>query len=313
METTENRVKGGYNEIEIQDDFSTDVHPLYSKVTRFTVRDGPVSRSYRMAAIVLGILSAAFLFILIGLGVHINKVTDKHDTLSLNSSKIFAQLAQLQSDHKSLTESKTALQKKHNEDTRLITSLRSDMNAQTRLKDNLQTQNRNLQEETGKLKTQLTNLEENCGKCLPNWVLNNSTCYYFAVSDTTPRKGWDGSRDDCKKKEADLVVIETEEEEIFIVETIKALRYNLPFSYRNGFWIGLKDDHTEGIWRWLNQSILTQGYWNDGEPNDEFSIEDCAAVYPFRNPLKAWNDAPCSHPLKWICEKPIDETSKIPQ
>lgn len=58
-------------------------------------------------------------------------------------------------------------------------------------------------------------------------------------------------------------------------------------------------------------NYLYYRYWNHGEPNDQYSVEDCAAVYPFNNPLKSWNDAPCSHPLKWICEKPM-ESSKIP-
>lgn len=46
----------------------------------------------------------------------------------------------------------------------------------------------------------------------------------------------------------------------------------------------------------------------EGEPNDDMGIEDCAAVYPTSDPMKAWNDVPCSHPLKWICEKEIDKT-----
>ncbi|MCJ8750524.1 hypothetical protein PDJAM_G00271740, partial [Pangasius djambal] len=68
--------------------------------TKFAVRDELSSRPYRLAAIVLGVLSAVFLFVVIGLSVHINRVSDKHDILSLNSSIISSQLAQLQSDHR---------------------------------------------------------------------------------------------------------------------------------------------------------------------------------------------------------------------
>ncbi|KAI5102545.1 CD209 antigen [Silurus meridionalis] len=264
-----NQGKGTYNELEPQEDFTGDVHPLYSKI---------------------------------------NKVNDKHDILSLNSSIISSQLARLQSDHKSLTESKNALQNKHDEDVKLIKSLQINMRRETNSKNELNSQKQKLEEDKRKLQSQLSHLEENCGKCLPNWVLMNSTCFYFAVSASTQRKGWNGGRDDCKKKGADLVVIDSKEKQEFIVESLKALRYNLPFSYYNGFWIGLKDEHAEGHWKWLNNNTLTERYWMDGEPNDDLGIEDCAAVYPTNNPMKSWNDAPCSHPLKWICEKEIDET-----
>ncbi|KAK3563777.1 hypothetical protein QTP86_034498, partial [Hemibagrus guttatus] len=298
---------------------------------RFTVIDVLGSRSYRLASIVLGVLCAVFLLVVIGLSVHINRVNNKHDILSYNSSVISSQLAQLQSDHRSLTESRNELKNQHIEDVKKITSLQGDLSKETRLKNELRSQKQKLEDDKTKLQSQISNLEGNCGKCLPNWVLMNSTCFYFAVSSTSPRRGWDGSRDDCKKKGADLVVIDSKEKQEFIIGTLKALRYNLPFSYKNGFWIGLKDDHTEGIWKWLNETTLTEGYlinlwlsinkvsiimmsacfysyWMDGEPNDDKSIEDCAAVYPSDNPMKAWNDVPCSHPLKWICEKEIDET-----
>ncbi|XP_026789529.3 asialoglycoprotein receptor 1 [Pangasianodon hypophthalmus] len=308
MMNSENQGKVTYNELEPQEDFTGDVHPIFSKKTKFAVRDELSSRPYRLAAIVLGVLSAVFLLLVIGLSVHINRVSDKHDILSLNSSIISSQLAQLQSDHRSLTESKNALQNQHDEDVKMIKSLQTNLGRETRLKNELNSQKQKLEEDKRKIQSQISNLEGNCGKCLPNWVLMNSTCFYFAVSSTTPRKGWNGGRDECKKKGADLVIIDSKEKQEFIVDSLKALRYNLHFSYYNGFWIGLKDDHTEGIWKWLNDTTLTQGYWMDGEPNDDIGIEDCAAVYPTNNPMKAWNDAPCSHPLKWICEKEIDKT-----
>ncbi|KAK1793247.1 hypothetical protein P4O66_011643 [Electrophorus voltai] len=256
---SENKVKQTCNELEVQEDFTTDIYPLYSKMSRFTVRDGLSSRPYRLAAIILGLLSAVFVLVITGLSVHINRASESQNTLSLNTSRINFQLAQLQSEHNSLIESKKALQNKHSEDTKTIASLQSDMNRMTRLKNDLSSQNHDLQEEKRKLKSQITNLEDNCGKCLPNWLLMNNTCYYFAVSDAVSRKSWAGGRLECTKKGADLLVIDTKEKQEFITDTLKALRYNLPFSYRNGFWIGLKDDHTEGIWKWLNKTTLTEG------------------------------------------------------
>ncbi|XP_036448857.1 C-type lectin domain family 4 member E-like [Colossoma macropomum] len=307
-ETSTNKVRETYNDYETNDDFTADEHPLYSNVSRFMVRDGPRSRPYQLATISLGILSAVLLAIMIGLSVRINRVSDDHNSLSLNTSRINSELAQLKSDHKSLIESKKALQDKHDEDTKQIKSLQTNLATETRLKNELQSQNRDLREEKRKLKSQLTNLEENCGQCLPHWLLMNNTCYFFAVSEAIPRKGWAAGRQECTKKGADLLVINSKEEQEFISDTLRAMKYNLQFNYRNGFWMGLKDDHTEGVWKWLHGTNMTEGNWMDGEPNDEYGIEDCAAVYPTNNPMKSWNDVPCAHPLKWICEKEITKT-----
>ncbi|XP_066504515.1 CD209 antigen-like protein D [Hoplias malabaricus] len=308
-EIFKDKVTGSYNELDNHHEFSVDDHPLYSHARSFTVRNGPSSRTYKLAAISLGLLSVIFLVIIIGLSVHINRVSDSHYNLSLNSSRTSSQIAQLRSDLKNLNDTTKALQNKQNEDTNLIRSLQALLRTETRLKSEQQSQNRNLQEDKQKLKSQLLHLEDNCGQCPPNWVLMNKTCYFFSVSEAIPRKGWAAGRQECTKKEADLLVINSKEEQVFIFDTLKALRYNLPFSYRNGFWMGLKDDHTEGSWTWLNGTIMTEGYWMDGEPNDDLGYEDCAAVYPTNNPLKSWNDVPCSHPLKWICEKEITISS----
>lgn len=46
-------------------------------------------------------------------------------------------------------------------------------------------------------------------------------------------------------------------------------------------------------------------YWKSGQPdhggtNNE---EDCVEVYHRDGVLANWNDAPCNHMLRWICEK----------
>ncbi|XP_005916858.1 C-type lectin domain family 4 member M [Haplochromis burtoni] len=68
------------------------------------------------------------------------------------------------------------------------------------------------------------------------------------------------------------------------------------------FWIGLSDVQEDGTWKWWDGTVLTEGYWNDGEPND-VSNEDCAALYPKANFFKSWNDVRCDTQMKWICEK----------
>lgn len=53
-----------------------------------------------------------------------------------------------------------------------------------------------------------------CKPCLDGWVLFQSNCYLFSKSNYYPESmGWQGSRDQCKQKMADLVVIESQEEQ----------------------------------------------------------------------------------------------------
>ncbi|KAJ8355339.1 hypothetical protein AAFF_G00068660 [Aldrovandia affinis] len=51
-----------------------------------------------------------------------------------------------------------------------------------------------------------------CRPCPEGWEQRNSTCYYFSTED----KSWMDSRIDCLKQGADLVIIESEEEQDFI-------------------------------------------------------------------------------------------------
>lgn len=78
--------------------------------------------------------------------------------MSLNSSVISSQLAQLQSEHRKLTELKSVLQKKHDEDVNRIRSLEIDLTRETRLKSDLNSQKQKLGEDKRKMQSQISNL-----------------------------------------------------------------------------------------------------------------------------------------------------------
>ncbi|KAL7841386.1 hypothetical protein SRHO_G00250770 [Serrasalmus rhombeus] len=62
-------------------------------------------------------------------------------------------------------------------------------------------------------------------------------------------------------------------------------------------WIGLTDSETEGVWKWVDGSALTTGFWANREPNGNLGDEDCVVT------AKNWADYPCNHKFLWICEK----------
>ncbi|XP_078114044.1 LOW QUALITY PROTEIN: C-type lectin domain family 4 member E-like [Sander vitreus] len=138
-----------------------------------------------------------------------------------------------------------------------------------------------LTEERDDLKRKLNNLAQE------GWEYFRGSFYY--ISST--RKTWQQSRDDCLQKGADLVIINSKEEQDFTRKFEKRL------------WIGLTDSKTELKWKWVDGTPLTKSYWDSGEPND-INGEDCVEIR-FFDPEKSWNDNNCLTELNWICEMKV--------
>ncbi|XP_055362029.1 C-type lectin domain family 4 member E-like isoform X2 [Betta splendens] len=147
-------------------------------------------------------------------------------------------------------------------------------------------------------------LEGSCGKCLPGWTLFNSSCYFFSyLESATVKKNWTDSRADCVGRGADLVVIDSQEEQKFASNSINKMKTSTSV-WENGFWTGLTDTEAEGAWVWINNvTEVEQRYWMDDEPNNHWGGEDCGVIiYSPSNPWKTRYDGQCHTPLHWICE-----------
>uniref|UniRef100_A0A673L1W8 Si:ch73-343l4.8 n=1 Tax=Sinocyclocheilus rhinocerous TaxID=307959 RepID=A0A673L1W8_9TELE len=120
--------------------------------------------------------------------------------------------------------------------------------------------------------------------CGPGW---------FFVS--TELKNWSDSRQYCRDRGADLVIINTEEKQVSLfISSLVSERV----------WIGLSDTENEGSMKWVDNSPLNQGFWAEGEPNNnEVKNEDCIELIPSYPTLNNWNDRSCSEKKKGICEK----------
>ncbi|XP_050961773.1 C-type lectin domain family 4 member M-like [Labeo rohita] len=108
-------------------------------------------------------------------------------------------------------------------------------------------------------------------------------------------KNWSESRQYCKDRGADLVIIKTEVKQHFITSLINVDRERV--------WIGLTDINQEGTMQWVDNSTLEKGFWQATEPNNDRGNEDCVELASSLPPLNNWNDLPCSINLKAICEK----------
>uniref|UniRef100_A0A8C9SC94 C-type lectin domain-containing protein n=1 Tax=Scleropages formosus TaxID=113540 RepID=A0A8C9SC94_SCLFO len=78
--------------------------------------------------------------------------------------------------------------------------------------------------------------------CPERWNSFKFSCYYISNEE----KNWDDSRQYCTDRGADLVIIDSKEEQAFI-------------DLFNGyFWIGLSDKEREGTWKWVDGTIMPQ-------------------------------------------------------
>ncbi|XP_029621727.1 CD209 antigen-like protein E [Salmo trutta] len=164
--------------------------------------------------------------------------------------------------------------------------LQTSYNTLTKERDQLQTCYNTLTKERAKLQTEsgkFTNL---------SWQKFESSLYFLS----TESKTWKESREDCLKRGADLVIINSDKEQTFL------------FNLKKGVWIGLTDSVNEGTWKWVDCTPLTTRYWSPNQPDNGgglaiYGEEDCVHIQQHQSPLEAWNDLSCDSKLKWICEK----------
>uniref|UniRef100_A0A4W6FVA5 C-type lectin domain-containing protein n=1 Tax=Lates calcarifer TaxID=8187 RepID=A0A4W6FVA5_LATCA len=120
------------------------------------------------------------------------------------------------------------------------------------------------------------------------WVYFGGSVYYIS----SVKKTWQESRNYCLQEGADLMIINSEEEQVN--------------QWKDNIWIGLTDRETEGTWKWVDGTPLTTSYWASNEPNGHTILrdEDCGEVM-LHEIKDNWNDKACDDPNFWICEKKL--------
>ncbi|XP_059901913.1 uncharacterized protein LOC132453053 isoform X2 [Gadus macrocephalus] len=119
---------------------------------------------------------------------------------------------------------------------------------------------------------------------LQGWMLHDKS--FYRVSTT--KKGWRASREDCQKRKADLVVINSREELAFVSRLM------------GSSWIGLSDREKEGTHKWVDGTPMTSS-WRHVKPRDDGGARDCVVAGE-----DGWSEEPCNRLHHWICEKVLD-------
>ncbi|XP_058261618.1 CD209 antigen-like protein C [Hemibagrus wyckioides] len=137
-----------------------------------------------------------------------------------------------------------------------------------------------------------------CHLCLKSWHRFRGHCYFISAGLEGDRN-WAESAEYCTKHNASLAVIQDRAEMEFIVSQISR------FSETPFLWIGLTDEQEEGVWAWLDGTMLRNHsfikvQW-DSEHRDCADLRGDGSVFA----------SVCESYGPWLCEKPMDLQPEI--
>ncbi|XP_031670682.1 C-type lectin domain family 4 member E-like isoform X2 [Oncorhynchus kisutch] len=220
-----------------------------------------------------------------------NTLTEERDQLQTSRNNLTEERDQLQTSNNTRTKERDQLQTSDNTLTNERDQLQTSYNTLTKERDQLQISYNTLTKERDQLQKETELLKQSLVEkvCPRGWKKLGSSCYYVS----TEKKSWEESRQDCRNRGADLVVINSQEKQTLV---------NWLCGVKNYVWIGLTDSVTEGTWKWVDGTPLTTKYWNSKEPNGG-RAENCVYFYSWSSDTGAWWDYDCSYKYRWICEK----------
>lgn len=149
-------------------------------------------------------------------------------------------------------------------------------------KDSLQTRYDNLVAERDSFVQQLD-------ECSEGWRRFGNSLYYVA----SERRSWTEGLKDCRSRQADLVVVNSRDEQTFLKKLANGQRA----------WIGLGRTLGSKQWTWVDGTLLTEfSYWAAGQP-DNAVVDSPDGELCVENFISIWNDLACHFNQTWICEK----------
>uniref|UniRef100_A0A673JBP8 Hepatic lectin-like n=1 Tax=Sinocyclocheilus rhinocerous TaxID=307959 RepID=A0A673JBP8_9TELE len=163
-----------------------------------------------------------------------------------------------------------------------------------------------MQEHFSRLCSEYTTLGQTCSKpgeetnifvpCPEDWLQLEGRCYFFSED----KLDWQHSKESCASMGGHLSILHSHQQH-HTLESVARNRGGFDYHY----WIGLSDIETEGVWKWVDNTVVNTTFWSewDKEPNNHQSGgihgEDCAVL---DSHSKTWFDVPCDFSYKRICE-----------
>lgn len=139
------------------------------------------------------------------------------------------------------------------------------------------------------MKENLTTEEKDWGCCPKNWKSFDLNCYFIS----TKSKNWTESKKNCSEMKAHLLVINTKEEQDFIIRILDK---------RNAYYIGLSDPEGKRAWQWVDQTPYNESatFWHANEPSS--LAERCVILNTRLQNTWGWNDINCKEHQMSVCK-----------
>ncbi|XP_026205618.1 CD209 antigen-like protein E [Anabas testudineus] len=256
----------------------------------------PVQRkSFRAAALCLGVLCLLMMVGLIILSVRQPNSEKKLPAVRRSCFRVFTVslvllylliLAAIIIRYFSVILEKENLETRYNDLNKTYTELKDNKSSLTVNYSELYISYNLLQDEV----KMLNNIIEEGKLCPKGWKRFGSS-YYFK---STEKKSWYDSRYDCQSRGSDLVMINSKEEQEFVVNLTK----------NEEFWIGLRTEWAEiekqwiYVWKWVDGSRLKETFWatEDPDPSQYYHATCC-------DQQGKWTQTNSDSYKTWICEK----------
>ena len=144
--------------------------------------------------------------------------------------------------------------------------------------------------------------------CPKDWNLNNDKCYQWFTSPHM-RRNWDSGRMYCESIGANIIKIESQEEQNYI----SSFNHELAVSGVSTYWIGASNINHREYFAWVDGSSLD--YFNnfpDSKVPDPYEgWDECVAGSVVGN-KQNWDGYNCGDSKSFICEVPIGSPVKEP-
>ncbi|XP_068608183.1 C-type lectin domain family 4 member M-like [Brachionichthys hirsutus] len=258
---------------------------------------------YPVFIVSLGLLNGILIIIAVVIGIYCANVSDISNLDRATTEAVIIEVEQLRIMHAHAIEAQKETEQTLKKEIKKRQQLEILLERNKTLSDVLQKQFETLQLEKATLQADTSDIYHSCEKCLSEWFLLNTTCYFHGKAASSPLKNWHDSRADCIRRGGDLTVIDSLEEQINLFEYLPKVEPNIHTWNKPGIWIGLTEFQTEGQWDWINNVTVTARYWMSGEPNNYGpGGEQCGAIKNGKIPLQTWFDGKCDLPQEWLCE-----------
>ncbi|KAK3611692.1 hypothetical protein CHS0354_034357 [Potamilus streckersoni] len=130
-----------------------------------------------------------------------------------------------------------------------------------------------------------------CGAQTTGWTRFQGNFYQYFDWTSTFKE----AETHCNSLKASVSTAKTKDENDFIGALVAPGK---------DIWVGLSDAEKEGVWKWIDSTLVTWFNWQPGQP-DNWNNEEDHAIMIYKD--KKWNDIRETTQYRFVCKRQFDE------